>query len=507
MAYGDVPPNFDGLPPEAVPWGRWITNEVQQQGKQRNRDSQRISNAINTGQGALSVTEAQGQEIVVAQDTANAAQTEIDVSRQVDPSNLFDMRPILNRDSTQFWTAIPNPAYTEGGTEPFYLFNVETPNITDWFDDGFTITAPRANYEIDFGNLTPYKPAGPVQASVVFNYAYSGPWPTGTTDPAQANLGVRSWVKNVGFPEIWTGQDFPVVGPYLNPASGSYTRVNRSYSMSQGSTNLERWRPAVRVRIPNAGDSFTMRGLRAQAVSGTVAWQTGTLVPDYAISDDLVTTRMVANGAITQAKLDPNISFAPADGSITTAKLANLAVTEPKMADNSVPDRTIISMVATKLTGLIDLARLPASITGRTNVGSTNGQFTNLTRANGTAWVDTMNLTLTDVVTAASGYVFDDGSARRSGQMVELAIKVRRTSGNLVHATPFATLTTAYRTAVLADSPVNGIASGGTAASGMVATIIRSGTHPSVPGGIVAITPAANNTIEVKAMLMMPPGT
>lgn len=108
MAYGDVPPNFDGLPPEAVPWGRWITNEVQQQGKQRNRDSQRISNAINTGQGALSVTEAQGQEIVVAQDTASNAGTEAEAAKTVafrsPGDNLFDNSAISGQDITRWDT-------------------------------------------------------------------------------------------------------------------------------------------------------------------------------------------------------------------------------------------------------------------------------------------------------------------------------------------------------------------------------------------------------------------
>jgi hypothetical protein len=48
------------------------------------------------------------------------------------------------------------------------------------------------------------------------------------------------------------------------------------------------------------------------------------------MADGSVTTEKIADGAVTQAKLGPDISLEPPDGSITTAKLADNAVTSAK---------------------------------------------------------------------------------------------------------------------------------------------------------------------------------
>ena len=65
---------------------------------------------------------------------------------------------------------------------------------------------------------------------------------------------------------------------------------------------------------------------------GSVPWAVQALT----VPDGSITTEKIADGAVTQAKLGPDVNLEPPDGSITTAKLADGAVTTAKIADGAV---------------------------------------------------------------------------------------------------------------------------------------------------------------------------
>jgi len=65
---------------------------------------------------------------------------------------------------------------------------------------------------------------------------------------------------------------------------------------------------------------------------GSVPWAVQALT----VPDGSITTEKIADGAVTQAKLGPDVNLEPPDGSITTAKLADGAVTTAKVADGAV---------------------------------------------------------------------------------------------------------------------------------------------------------------------------
>ncbi len=252
-------------------WGRVIESTVKDLVRKVEGQALRINNTNRTTQGALDLGAAQGQQIVEVQGTAQQVQSEQDLLKQLDPNNLFDYTPILLKDASRFFTATPNPAWVSGGTEPYYLYNVEAPNITTWFDDGFTITAPRNNYEIDLGNPVPYRNNGQVRGIVSFTYAWTGTgsWPT-TTAAGDPQVGIRSWVYFGTNPEGWAGYDYPTAFGPTYPASGTYTSTNVTYNLTPALDTLQTWRPAIRIRLKTAGDTFTVRAIRIQAAPSTV---------------------------------------------------------------------------------------------------------------------------------------------------------------------------------------------------------------------------------------------
>lgn len=450
------------------------------------------ADALEAASNALAAQVAAAQAVL----DAAQAQSEIDLGRQVDPSNLFDMRPILAQDATLFYTRAVNPAYVEGGSEPYYVS--EVPNITEWFDDGFTITAPRDNYEIDLLNPVPFRAAGLVRSATRWSYSHTGAWP----QTPFRRIGMRSWLKSAGQDEMWAGYDFPASNSFYDPQSGTFQKPSQAYTASPATSGQETWRPAITVLLPVAGESFTIRGPRVTAITGTVAWQEGTQVPDSAVPDDRIVRRMIAPGAVGPTELGSDVQFGPPSGGWQDSQIAGMSASK---IIGSITNAMISALDAAKLTGTILLARLPAAITGRSSVGATDGQFTNLLRSDGTPWVpDTSEITAANMFTAVTGFTIISGSGRRNGNVVKFAGRAQKTSGSLAHGEMVARLATAYRGGALADQPIPGIVSGGV--SGMSGTILRSNSN-AVPGAINVIQPpSGNNVIEFDGTIILPAG-
>lgn len=79
-----------------------------------------------------------------------------------------------------------------------------------------------------------------------------------------------------------------------------------------------------------------------------------------ALVDGAVTGPKIADGAITAAKLDPNLGLGLADGSVTTVKLADAAVTTAKLANGAVTGTKIANgtIDGTKLAGSLAITSL-----------------------------------------------------------------------------------------------------------------------------------------------------
>jgi hypothetical protein len=92
------------------------------------------------------------------------------------------------------------------------------------------------------------------------------------------------------------------------------------------------------TRHPNAPfqDGETLSGPDLEADISTVYAAVNGNIDTINIKDNAITTAKIANGSVTQAKLDGTLVATVADNSITTAKLVDDAVTVDKIANDSI---------------------------------------------------------------------------------------------------------------------------------------------------------------------------
>lgn len=294
-------------------------------------------------------------EAVAAAEQAQQVQQEVVLDQMVDPGNLFDYAPIIAKDASLFWTA-RQPTAGVAYYEP-----AGVPNIVEWFPDGFTVESTEPGL-LAIGNRRTFNMGPEVRYNTRFSAAFSpssNPWP----NYVYARLGL--WVGPYSWPAVDgpIGLDQPVIGsPTLTPNPGYdrefyYPDSTWAISTFPGDPDRTTWRPAITLNFTAAGQRFTIRKIRMQVIAGTLDFTGGSTIPGGSLVD----------GSVTAAKLDPSISFGVADGAVTTPKLADAAVTTVKIADTAVTDVKIAGMAATKLTGTIDQARIPAVVSGKTS--------------------------------------------------------------------------------------------------------------------------------------------
>jgi hypothetical protein len=140
-----------------------------------------------------------------------------------------------------------------------------------------------------------------------------------------------------------------------NPLTGYYNLEFRIYDVPSGGVPLweEFWTGGNSVQVSDGLFNVMLGSINttlASAIAGhdelylgiTVGTDTE-MVPRVqlgsvpfsmqamTVPDGSITTEKVADGAVTQVKLGPDVSLVPPDGSITTEKLADSAVTSAKM--------------------------------------------------------------------------------------------------------------------------------------------------------------------------------
>ncbi|MBU0494699.1 MAG: hypothetical protein KKA73_28860 [Chloroflexi bacterium] len=139
------------------------------------------------------------------------------------------------------------------------------------------------------------------------------------------------------------------------PLTGKYNLEFRVYDVPTGGTALwtEMWTGANSVDVSDGLFNVMLGSIDstlASAIEGqdelylgitvgtdsemTPRVQLGSVpfsMQALTVSDESITTAKIADGAVTQAKLGPDISLVPPDGSITTAKLADGAATSRKV--------------------------------------------------------------------------------------------------------------------------------------------------------------------------------
>ncbi|MBU0494700.1 MAG: hypothetical protein KKA73_28865 [Chloroflexi bacterium] len=140
-----------------------------------------------------------------------------------------------------------------------------------------------------------------------------------------------------------------------NPLTGKYNLEFRIYDVPTGGTPLwtEMWTGANSVDVSDGLFNVMLGSIDntlASAIEGHDELYLGITVGTdsevmprvqlgsvpfsmqaLTVSDESITTAKIADGAVTQAKLGPDVSLVPPDGSITTSKLADGAVTSAKL--------------------------------------------------------------------------------------------------------------------------------------------------------------------------------
>jgi len=140
-----------------------------------------------------------------------------------------------------------------------------------------------------------------------------------------------------------------------NPLTDTYNMIFRLYEAASGGVPLweEQWTGSNGVQVSDGLFNVMLGSLTAipqSVITGndtlflgitvgtddemTPRVQLGSVpfaVQALTVPDGSVTTAKIADEAVTQAKLDPTISFEPPDGSITTQKIVGGAVTAAKL--------------------------------------------------------------------------------------------------------------------------------------------------------------------------------
>ena len=140
-----------------------------------------------------------------------------------------------------------------------------------------------------------------------------------------------------------------------SPLTGAYSIIFRLYNAASGGAPLweEQWTGQNGVQVSDGLFNVMLGSLtpipQAVVTGNNTLWlgitvgtddemaprvQLGSVpfaVQALTVPDGSVTTGKIADGAVTQAKLGPDVNLVPPDGSITTAKLADGAVTSPKL--------------------------------------------------------------------------------------------------------------------------------------------------------------------------------
>ena len=219
-----------------------------------------------------------------------------------------------------------------------------------------------------------------------FNFNVRIPWPTAKAGdapltrflPTPGNviftllmIGLLLWVSSAGaLPLRLLGPDAPSTNTIAYqgrladaggaPLTGTYSIIFRLYSTAAGGVPLweEQWTGTNGVRVSDGLFNVMLGSLtsipQAVVTGSNILWlgitvgtdnemaprvQLGSVpfaVQALTVPDSSVTTAKIADQAVTQAKLAPDVSVVPPDGSITTAKLAETAVTQTKLADHAI---------------------------------------------------------------------------------------------------------------------------------------------------------------------------
>lgn len=262
MAIDDVPPSFNGVSEEAVPWARWVTGAVKELSANLGTESTRVSNALRTGQGALSVTETQSQDIVAAQEEASTAQT---VAFRTPGDNLFDTRPIANRDITG-WDVVNIGPYS-------------------WLSDGIEITLPEtatagSGLETVVWNreVIPLSGTGTSQTMALYFDAFLSE--TVSSPPYNTVSLLTRWLDSSGsvvtgytseYSAVETGAQFSYGAP-VPPTAVSLQLGFKAVRRSGQSTSITvRFRnPSVRFQITSEAipNTLTLKELAGSTLSG-----------------------------------------------------------------------------------------------------------------------------------------------------------------------------------------------------------------------------------------------
>jgi hypothetical protein len=305
--------------------------------------------------GLLARVEKAREDVDVASETAEAAQDLTIRLREAiaQPGvNKFDTAPIVEQDIAGYTTV----------------------NLTgySWIPNGIRLQTPEQTaVGVNLFTLDTFsvRPGDVLSASVTLAF----------DDPAIAGFGwsfftadgtpISSSAATNGF------EDGLLQSEYEVPAGAAALRMNLYAYVPNGYAVTRTW---VEFRNPYVG----------------------ILVGSDGLAKDAVERVHIGPGAVGPDELGPDVVMGVADDSLTT----------PKYQDESVTSAKILSLVASKLTGIIALARIPTSLTGLAWVESVMGRFASLTRPDGSSWMKVLTVSFMFAVTPTNATVTAAGT-------------------------------------------------------------------------------------------------
>jgi hypothetical protein len=139
-------------------------------------------------------------------------------------------------------------------------------------------------------------------------------------------------------------------------------------------------------------------------------------------ANQVIDSTLIADGTVTTADI--------ADSAITTAKIAAGAVVEADIADSAVTNSKIASLAATKLTGTIAAARLPAGSVLQVVSTTTNSSFS--TSATSFVNITGMSLSITPSSTTSKILVMGHMQVGGGDDARYSAYRLTRNSTNVI---------------------------------------------------------------------------